>query len=265
MTTLNQSWSLACENVALLRGRREVLRDVSLAIRCDECLTLIGPNGAGKTSLLLALLGILAPSRGRITLAGRDLRGLDARRRGRLLAYVPQSLDQLPGFTVYDVVAAGRFPHVAALRPLSDEDHAAVRGALERCGLASLAGRPIRALSGGERQKALVAAALAQDARMMLLDEPTTSLDPAVQVELLALLREWRAGGRGLVVVSHDLQLPAALGGRVVAIRDGRLVGDGPAGEVLAVGSLRALFDTEFDELVSPSGRTALLPAWRRE
>jgi iron complex transport system ATP-binding protein len=258
------SWRIQCDALSVRRGKQLVLRDLSFTLTAGECVSLIGPNGAGKSTLLLALLGWLKPQAGRLTLDGTPIHALPARRRGRFAAYVPQLIERVPAFTIYDLVAGGRFPHVSPWRALSLPDHQIVAQALECCGLQALASRPITALSGGERQKALIAAAIAQDPELMLLDEPTTALDPAVQVELARLLRNWHAGGRALVVVSHELQLPAALGGRVLAMRNGRIVADGQAESVLRPQQLAAIFNAEFVSGRTPAGRQFVLPDWDR-
>jgi len=258
-------WRLECIDLRVVRGGRPVLRDVSLAFSDGECVALIGPNGSGKTTLMLALLGLLRPAAGSVRVNGREVARLPARVRGRFAAYVPQTVERIPAFSIYEVVAAGRFPHVPPLRPLSEADRELVARALHLCGLAELAGRQINAVSGGERQKALIAAAIAQDAQVMLLDEPNTALDPAYQLELVGLLRAWRARGRGLVLISHDLQLPAALGGRVVALRGGRVVADGDAGAVLVPGRLAEVYGAAFEVAQTPDGRRIVLPAWWTE
>lgn len=255
-------WHLVCEGLSVRRGGRLVLRDVDVELRAGECLSLIGPNGAGKTTLMLALLGLLPAAAGRVRLDGGDVHHLPARVRGRWASYVPQVAERLPAFRIYDVVAGGRFPHLSPLRPLGGEDHAAVEAALAQCGLTGLAERPIDAVSGGERQKTLIAAAIAQDAEVMFLDEPATALDPAVQVELVGLLREWRRRGRGIVLISHDLNLSGALGGRVLALREGRVVGSGVAEEMLQPGRLAEVYGTTFDTARTADGRALVLPRW---
>jgi iron complex transport system ATP-binding protein len=239
-----------------------VLQDVDLELRTGECLSLIGPNGAGKTTLLLALLGLLPPAAGHVRLDGVDVRRLPPRARGCWASYVPQVAERLPAFRIYDVVTGGRYPHLSPLRPLGDEDQAAVGAALAQCGLTELAQRPVDAVSGGERQKTLIAAAIAQDAEVMFLDEPATALDPKVQVELLDLLRGWRRRGRGIVLISHDLNLPGALGGRVVALSGGRVVGAGSAAEMLRPERLAEVYGTAFDTARTVDGRTLVLPRW---
>lgn len=260
--TAPHGWRLECSALSVRRGKQLVLRELSFTLAAGECVSLIGPNGSGKSTLLLALLGWLRPLTGSLTIDGTPVHALSARRRGRFAAYVPQLIERVPAFTVYDLVAGGRYPHVSPWRALSPTDREIVSHALETCGLLELAGRPITAVSGGERQKALIAAAIAQDPELMLLDEPTTALDPAVQVELARLLREWHARGRALLVVSHELQLPAALGGRVLALRDGRIVADGHAADVLRPAQLTRIFGAEFTCGTTASGRQFVLPDW---
>ena len=184
------SWTLRCRDLTVQRGGREVLRSVNLSLRAGQCLALIGPNGAGKTTLMMAMIGLLKPARGAVELNGRPIRDVAARQRGRWASYVPQTLDGMPGFTVSDVVAAGRYPHVSPLAPLSGPDLDIIARALEQSGLTELAERDINQISGGERQKTLIAAAIAQDAGVMFLDEPNPALDPAYQIDLAGMLRD---------------------------------------------------------------------------
>ena len=259
---ISGDWTLVCEQLTVARGRREVLHEIDLTVRAGECVALIGPNGSGKTTLMLAMLGLLPPTHGRCTLNGSDLRDLNDRMRGRFAAYVPQTIERIPAFSVYEVVASGRFPHVSPMRPLSAADQQTIDTALATCGLTELAERRIDAVSGGERQKALIAAAIAQDAQVMFLDEPNTALDPAYQLDLVRILRDWHASGRSLVLISHDLQLPAVLGGRVVALREGKIVADGDAADVLQPERLSEIYGAAFECVTTASGRQIALPAW---
>lgn len=259
-----RDWRLICESATLQRSGRTVLREVNLTLAAGECMVLVGPNGTGKTTLMVAMLGLLAPAGGRISLGGRPVCELPARLRGRCFSYVPQIVDRLPAFSVYDVVAAARFPHIPPLMPLSPADRKMVEQALGLCGLSDLALRPITEVSGGERQKALLAAAFAQDAQAMFLDEPDSGLDPAYQIELVRLLRQWLTHGRALVLVSHDLQLAAELGARVIALAGGGVVADGPAGEVLTPERLEAIFGAAFEYAITADGRRSVLPRWPR-
>jgi iron complex transport system ATP-binding protein len=239
---VTDSWQVECTGLVVRRGPWVVLSDITTHVGSAECVSLVGPNGSGKTTLLLALAGLLPPAAGSIRVRGADLGSYSAPERARLFAYVPQTLERMPAFHVRAVVAGGRYAHVARLQSLSRADEAAVQNALACCDLEALADRPFDALSGGERQKTLIAAAIAQDAQMLFLDEPSTALDPAYQLELVRILRGWRDAGRGLLLVSHDLQLPAALGGRVIALRAGQIVADGPAQQVLARETLGAVY-----------------------
>jgi len=258
------TWTLALESVSVQRGRRTVLHDVTLALHPGQCVAVIGPNGAGKTTLLLALLGVIRPSQGAVRLDGVDFARLSARARGRFCSYLPQTVERLPGFSVHELATASRHPHVRPLRPLSAHDRAAVENALRICGLTTLAHRPVNALSGGERKKALLAAAFAQEPRLLVLDEPNAALDPPYQIELAALLRDWLAADRtrSIVLVSHDLQLPAVLEARVVALRAGRLIADGPAATLLSPERLEAVFAAQFQSVRDEQGRALVVPRW---
>ncbi|MEW6250394.1 MAG: ABC transporter ATP-binding protein [Planctomycetota bacterium] len=255
-------WRLACEALTVRRGGHTAVRAVTFAMRADECVSIVGPNGSGKTTLLRALLGLLPPSAGRVRLNGRDLSDVAPRARALFAAYVPQGLDRVPAFSIREVVAGGRYAHLGAFGRLAVADQEAIQAALERCGLAILADRAFNTLSAGERQKALIAAAIAQDPQIMFLDEPSTALDPGYQLDLLRILREWHAGGRGLLVVSHDLQLPAALGGRIVALRAGGVAADGLAADVLAPAVLSRIYDAPFGLLRTADGVALALPQW---
>ncbi len=262
MTEPPPPWTLRCVDVTVRRGRRDLLRNINLTVHAGDCLALVGPNGAGKTTLLKTLLGLVRPTAGAVLLDEVPLHTLSARQRGRFAAYVPQTLDAVPAFRVREVVAGGRHPHHAPFGRLRAADHAAIARALAACGLATLAERTFDTLSGGERQKTLIAAALAQEPAALLLDEPASALDPAVQLELVGILRAWHTAGRALVLVSHDLQWPAALGGRVVALRDGQIAAEGPAADVLTPARLGAIYDATFAAVTTPSGRQLVLPQW---
>ena len=260
-------WRLSARGLNVCRGGRRVLRGVSVDFSNGEIVSIIGPNGAGKTTLLLAMLGLITPESGELSLHhpgkpdGEPLASISGRTRASLAAYVPQALLAMPAFSVRETVATGRYPHVSAFRALDAADQAVIDQMMQVCGLAHLADRSLQELSGGERQKTLLAAAFAQDAQAVFLDEPTTALDPAYQVELVRLLADWHAQGRGILIVSHDLNLPLRLGGRVVALRDGGVAADGPAADVLQPDRLRVIFGAEFEQVLTRAGRPAILPA----
>jgi iron complex transport system ATP-binding protein len=225
---------------------REALQDVSLAVEAGERVALVGPNGAGKTTLLRALAGLVRPVGGSIRLAGQPLDQLDRAAIARRIAVVPAA-GALPfSLRVEELVGLGRIPHEDALRGQGPADRAAVAAAIERVGIGHLVGRDARELSLGERQLVLVAMAVAQATPVLLLDEPTIHLDLRHQVEVMELLAELNTrDGTTIVAVLHDLRLAATYVPRVVLLDAGRLVADGPPGEVLAGDRIRAVFGVE--------------------
>lgn len=253
---------LDARDLSVRRGSRLAAADVSCTLHGGEVLSVVGPNGAGKTSLLLALVGILRRSTGLVRLGGVGIDELSATQRARRAALVPQWHGPAPPFLVREVVAQGRYAHRDRGRRACAAAAATIDAAMERAGVGGLARRRFDTLSGGERQKTMLAAALAQDAPLIALDEPNAGLDPAYQVELIRVLRELRAGGRALLVVSHDLQLPAALGGQVLALRDGRVAAFGAAAKVLSPPVLERVYGARFDLAQLSDGRAVALPAW---
>ncbi len=223
-------------------GGRAVLHGLDFALRAGECLALLGPNGSGKTTLLRALSGVLAPQAGCVELSGRSLAGLRARERARLVAVVPQRGPYPPGLTARQFVLLGRYAHLSWLGTYGRADYAAADRALEEAGAVLLAGRPLTELSGGEAQRVLLARALAQESPLLLLDEPAAGLDPARMVELFDLLERRRAAGAGVLMVMHDCNLAALYATRLMGLRDGVTVFDGPVRTVFTEENLAALY-----------------------
>lgn len=228
---------LTLDAVSVLRGGRAVLDTVSMTVAAGELVGLLGPNGAGKTTLMRAALG-LQPSRGRIALAGVELATLPPRLRALRAAYIPQDRSIAWPLTVASLVALGRTPH----RATPAEDAAAVDAALATMELAPLRERPATDLSGGERARVLIARALAQDAPLLLADEPVAGLDPAHGVGLMATFRGLARAGRGVLVSLHDLGLAVRWCDRVVLLDRGRVAADGPPLEVLTPARLAAVY-----------------------
>lgn len=237
---------LRAEGVTVEARTRAILRDVSLALEAGERVALVGPNGAGKSTLLRVLAGTLKPAAGWVELGGIPLSDLDRAEVARRLAVVPQQTALPFAMRVEEVVALGRLPHEAPLRGPRPADRAAVAAAIERVGLGHLLGRDARELSLGERQLVLLALAVAQEAPVLLLDEPTVHLDLRHQVEAMELLRDLNErDGTALVAVLHDLGLAAHFFPRLVVIDHGRIVADGPPGEVLTDERIRDVFGVE--------------------
>ncbi len=221
----------------------DVLQGVNLRVAAGEIVALLGPNASGKTTLVRVLTGVLRPRKGRATWQGQDLTRLAPRERARLVAVVPQIKRLPPGFTVYQTVLLGRTAYLDWLGRARRTDHEAVARALERTGLTRLAHRPVHALSGGEQQRVLVARALAQDAPLLLFDEPTTHLDLHYQVHILALARDLaHEEGRAVLAVLHDLNQAALYADRVVLLHQGRVVAEGPPRAVLTRERIRQVY-----------------------
>ncbi len=229
-------------------GGRRIVGPLDLEVRPGECLIVVGPNGAGKTSLLRLVVGLLEPTAGRLEVGGRPARGGARRERARRIAYVPQIRPARVPLSVEEVVLLGRYPHLRRfqLAPAA-ADHRAVARALEQVGIGDLRRRPVGELSGGERQAVYIAAALAQEAELLVLDEPTTHLDPRHQAEVAELLaRLSRTGDRTVLAATHDLAFAALLADRVVALAAGRVAAAGPPRDILCPAVLEPLFGTRF-------------------
>jgi len=233
-----------------------VLSAVSLRIEDGECVSVIGPNGAGKSTLMATLAGLLPIASGAVRLNGKPIHRIKRRDIARQLAYVPQIHDGYMGFSVRNVIEAGRYAYLEPLAALSQDDQYAVETAVAACGVGHLMERCVATLSGGERQKVWIAAALAQQATTLLLDEPTNALDPAHQVDLIRIMRDFAAAGHTLMVICHDLNLALALGGRVIALRDGSMFFDESADVLRDTARLSELFGTQFALHRSGDGRS---------
>jgi iron complex transport system ATP-binding protein len=254
MTTLH------AETVAAGYGARMVLHGCTLPIARGEVVAIVGPNGAGKSTLLRVLAGLLRPSSGFVRIDGVDIATLGRRELARRIAVVPQIFDTLFPFSVREVVGLGRTARLGIFGGASPADVAAVDRAIADLDLDGLASRRIDQLSGGERQRAVLAMALAQEADVLLLDEPTVHLDPAHQVAMLRLVREL-ACARGLAVaaVLHDLNLAASMATRVAVMADGRVVCDGTPDTVLNADLIGDVFGLGL-AVVRYEGRPIVVP-----
>jgi iron complex transport system ATP-binding protein len=247
---------LQAHNLRVFRSGREVLHDLSLQVQPGQCLAVVGPNGAGKSTLMQALLGLLPLASGSVRLDGLPLQSHSRRQIARRIAYLPQSYEGYLGFQVRDVVKTGRYAHRGPLEPWDETDRLAVDQALRQCHLLDLQHRTVEALSGGERQKVWLAAALAQQSPALFLDEPTSALDPKHQVELIRLLQAQLAAGKTVMLICHDLNLPATLQCPVLALRDGRVVFEGPVEKLFDLQRLEQIFEAPFEVVrLEPGGQ----------
>jgi iron complex transport system ATP-binding protein len=251
------------EAVRVRRGSRAIVDGITLEARPGEVLAVIGPNGAGKSTLLRLASGELAPDEGRALLDGVPIAGADARTLAERRAVLPQSFALSFPFTVRELVVLG----VEAGRPGADPA-SLPELAMRAVGLTSYGGRLMPTLSGGERQRAHLARALAQvwtpvldgRPRLLLLDEPTASLDLKHQIDTLALARTYAAGGGAVLAVLHDLNLASAFADRVAALADGKLVASGPPASVITSALLREVFGVARTVQALPDGRPFVLP-----
>ncbi|MEO8198420.1 MAG: ABC transporter ATP-binding protein [Thermoanaerobaculia bacterium] len=235
---------LEVRDLAVAYGSRVALAGVDLTLEPGSVVGLLGPNGAGKSTLVRALSGV-AGFTGSVKVLGDDLRGLPRKEVARRIAVVPQEPRFDFPFTALEVVVMGRHPHLAGLAFESAHDLAIARQALARCGAADLAARPIDQLSSGERQRIVFARALAQQAPILLLDEPASFLDLRFQVELFDRARELADAGTGIVAVLHDLNLAAEYCDRIVLLQGGRVFAAGVTADVLTYPNLTAVYETE--------------------
>ncbi|NUR83832.1 MAG: ABC transporter ATP-binding protein [Nonomuraea sp.] len=237
-------------------GDRDVLTGVDLHVRRGEWLAVIGPNGAGKSTLLKTVMGAVAPRHGDVVIDDRPAAGLKPRERARLLAYAPQTPALPPDMTVFDYALLGRTPYIAYLGRESRHDREVTASVLDRLDLTGFAGRRVGELSGGERQRVVLARALAQQAPVLLLDEPTTALDLGHQQQVLELVdRLRRADGLTVVTTLHDLTVAGLYADALTLIAEGRAVASGRPDQVLTEPLIGRHFGAHVKIEPGPDGR----------
>lgn len=219
------------------------LDGVSATVQPGELVAVVGPNGSGKTTLLRALMGMLPLEAGRVTLDGRALAQWTRADLAQAIGAVPQREEPMPMLVAEDTVLFGRYARLGALSPVTRADREAVRGALERCDAWELRRRMVDTLSGGEWQRVRLARALAQEPRLLVLDEPTASLDVRHEMELFELVRSLVTGGLGALVITHHLNLAARYADRILLLHRGMLAAEGTPVEVLRDALLARVFE----------------------
>lgn len=251
---------LIAEHLTVGYGNHAILHDINIAWQPGEIVALLGPNGSGKSTLLRTLLGILHPISGQINICGHKASSLHARECAKFLAYVPQTESTPFPFTGREVAMMGRIVHSESFFE-SKADHEYVQEALARADALDFADRPIQTLSGGEYQRVLIARALAQDAPLILLDEPTSHLDPKHQLSLGELLRDLARAGRAIVIATHDLIWAGRFADKAILLGAGGTVQMRPVGEVLQSEELSMIYGTEFLQMrVGDDDRIIVIP-----
>jgi iron complex transport system ATP-binding protein len=257
---------LAAEDLRLAYDDTEVVRGLSVRIPTGAVTCVVGANACGKSTLLRGLARLLRPTGGRVVLDGADIRRMRTREVATRLGILPQSPTAPDGITVADLVARGRYPHQSWLRQWGAEDEAAVAAAMVATDTVELAERPVDELSGGQRQRVWIAMALAQGTDLMLLDEPTTFLDLAHQVEVLDLLADLNErDGRTIVLVLHDLNQAARYSDHLIAMKDGRVVAEGAPADVVTAELVQDVFGLDCRVVPDPVTCTPMVvPVGRR-
>ena len=238
-----------------------VLADVSFALHSGELLGVVGPNGAGKSTLLSIAAGLLRPAAGSVRLAAVDVAAMSRLEVARRIAFLPQNVQPAFGFTVGEVVMQGRFPHLGPLGFEGSEDRRIGAEALESVEAAAFAARPFASLSGGEQKRVLIASAIAQEAPVVLLDEPTAALDLHHQITVYELLRRLAGQGKALAVVTHDLNLAAQFCDRLILLDSGRVAADGPPAAVLDKKLLEEVYGQPMVLIENPATGTPVVLA----
>lgn len=258
---MSQSMILV-ENLSISLSGNKILKEVSLTVNDGEYVSIIGPNGAGKTTLIKCLAGIHRGWDGSIQIGGKPFSEHGSKALAKLQSYVPQAEGRTNPLTVEEFVAMGRYPHLSPFTTLNSEDYEAIDNALARAGLEPFRQRKLNTLSGGERQMAFIAAALAQDTKILLLDEPSTFLDYRHQANVTAILKSaCREKGITVVAVHHDINTATACSNRIYAIKAGRIACHGTPEELANAAILKEIYETDFTVTTSPNRPLPLVTA----
>ncbi|NNC13097.1 ABC transporter ATP-binding protein [Planctomonas sp. JC2975] len=264
MSQQRTTHTLAADHVTLAYDDRVVVDDLALQLPQQGVTMIVGANGCGKSTLLRALARLLTPAKGAVLLDGSDIRRTPTKAVARVVGLLPQSPVAPEGVTVAELVGRGRYPHQSWSRPWSARDDEAVAEALTSTGILELTNRRVEELSGGQRQRVWIAMALAQEPDILLLDEPTTYLDVAHQIDVLDLLVDLSHRGTAVVVVMHELNLATRYADHLIAMKDGSVVADGTPREIVTGDLVRDVFGLDAAIVDDPvSGTPLVIPIGR--
>ncbi|TWI55561.1 iron complex transport system ATP-binding protein [Pseudomonas duriflava] len=251
--------SLAAQSLSLGYPAVSIIENLSLHIPPGKVTAIVGPNGCGKSTLLAGLSRLHKPSQGTVVLNGKDINRLPSRQVARELALLPQEASAPEGLTVAELIQFGRQPHQGILRQWSEGDQAIVEAALAVADLTGLADRPLESMSGGQRQRAWIAMAIAQQTPLLLLDEPTSALDLGHQIEVFELIRQLAAVGKTVVMVVHDLSSACRYADHLVAMQAGRIVAEGAPSRIVTPALVEQLYGVKCILLEDPHSGTPII------
>ncbi|SFD22190.1 ABC transporter ATP-binding protein [Bacillus sp. UNCCL81] len=257
--TIQTESRLWTENITIKYDNLVISRNLSVQIPDGSFTVIVGPNGCGKSTLLRTLSNLLKPSEGQILLDGKAITSYKSKEVARKLGLLPQSSTAPDGITVANLIAHGRYPYQSLIRQWTDEDEAAVISAMELTNTSDLSHRYVDELSGGQRQRVWVAMILAQQTPMLLLDEPTTYLDIAHQIELLELFKDLNQQGNTLVAVLHDLNHAARYADNIIAMKDGQVIAQGDPREIITAKLVEEVFGLKCIIIDDPVANTPLV------
>lgn len=245
MATINNPPAVVARGIEFFHGPRRILADVNLAFQPGRHYVLAGPNGAGKSTFLDLVARLKKPAAGEMEIMGKDVNSYEVDALSRLVGLAPQDGGMNFPFTIRETVAMGRRPHIGRWGVLAAEDWSVVDDMIARMHLTNQAGQAVTTLSGGERRRAIVARALAQQTPVLLLDEPTAGLDVNQALSVMALARDLARGGATVITVSHDLQLAGTFADECIFLKEGSIVAAGPTREVFTADILSQVYDAE--------------------
>jgi iron complex transport system ATP-binding protein len=251
--------TLEAQNLSLGYVDTAIIESLSLRIPSGQVTAIVGPNGCGKSTLLAGLSRLHKPTSGAVLLNGRAIQGIPSKEVARQLALLPQDASAPDGLTVSELIRFGRQPHQSLLRQWSDEDQMIVDEALRVADLQELAERPLESMSGGQRQRAWIAMAIAQQTPLLLLDEPTSALDLGHQIEVFELIRDLASAGKTVVMVVHDLSSACRYADHLIAMKSGRIVIEGSPSEVVTPALVDELYDVRCTLMNDPVSGTPVI------
>lgn len=251
--------TLATQALRMGYGQRLIIDSLDLSLPKGRVTAIVGPNGCGKSTLLAGLSRLQKPLGGAVLLNGKAINTLSSREVARLLALLPQDASAPDGLTVSELIRFGRQPHQGLLRQWSDQDQAVVQAALDVADLNDLADRPLESMSGGQRQRAWIAMAIAQDTPLLLLDEPTSALDLGHQIEVFELIRQLAHVGKTVVMVVHDLSSACRYADHIVAMKQGKIVDQGPPAHIVTPELVETLYGVRCTLMQDPRTGTPVI------